>query len=100
MPSSSDASSATADATPSGRTDVEAYWLMRRAFRDAIWDVVGSVLKLVLAWTLFTVGAMIVVSGLSDPRGTTGLVVAAFGLVLSLGAVVYGLRELRIFPFD
>ena len=100
MPSSSDATPTSSDATPAGRTDVEEYWLMRRAFRDAIWDVIGSVVSVILAGALLFFGIAMASRGLLDVGGTTGLLVAAFGLVLALGAVVFVIRELRIYPFD
>lgn len=100
MPSNSDSGPAGSNAVASGRTDVEEYWLMRRAVRDAIWDVVGTVLSVVLAGVLLFVGIAVASRGLLEAGGTTGLLLAAFGLVLVAAAVVQFLREFRLFPFD
>ena len=72
---------------------------MRRAFRDAIWDVIGTILAVALAGVLLFFGIAMVSRGFLDVGGTTGLLWAALGVVLVAGAVVQVMREFRIFPF-
>lgn len=86
--------------TDGDRDDVETYWLVRRAVRDGIWDVIGTVVTVVVAAVLVFLGLALVSQGLSGGRLPGGALLAAVGAVLVVGAVVMVLRELRLWPFD
>ena len=79
--------------------DLEDYWRMRRAVRDAIWDVIGTIVTVVVAVTLGFVGVAIVLQGLRS-QGAAGLLPAAFGAVLVVGGAVLLAREFRLWPFS
>ena len=85
---------------PSTDDDVEQYWMIRRAVRDGIWDVIGTVLTVGVAGLLLFVGLAIASRGAFGDAGGRSLLTVAFGAVLVLGAVVVFLREFDIYPFD
>ena len=78
--------------------DLEDYWRMRRAVRDAIWDVIGTIVTVLIAVGLGFLGVAIGAQGLQRP-GAAGLIPAAFGLVLLAAGAVLLAREFRLWPF-
>ena len=84
---------------PATDDDLEAYWRMRRAVRDAIWDVIGTIVTVLIAVALGFLGVAIVLQGLQS-QGAAGLVPVAFGAVLVVGGAVLLAREFRRWPFD
>ena len=77
----------------------ELYLIIRRAIRDAIWDVIEKILTVFVAIIVIFVGGGFAAQGFqssSDPRGWLAVV---FGLVLMAAGVVYFLREFDLLPF-
>lgn len=83
---------------PSGDLDEqELYVVVRRAVRDGVWDVLGTLMTLVFAGLLFLFGASFAASGVQG-AGPTSWLPVAFGVVLMTLAVVYVLRDLALLP--
>lgn len=77
----------------------ELYVVVRRAVRDGVWDVLGTIAMLLFAGLLFLFGATFAASGIQEGTGPTSWLPVAFGVVLMALAVVYVLRDLDLLPF-
>ena len=84
---------------PSERSDVEEYWILRRAVRDAIWDVIGTLVTVLVAGFLLFLGLAILAQWATAGAGVDGPLPGVLGAVLVVVAVVVVLREFRLWPF-
>ena len=82
----------------SDRTDREEYLLMRRAVRDAIWDVIEKLLTVFIVILLLTIGVAFTTQGFRGEAG--GWLAGIFGIVLVIVAIGYFLREFDLLPWN
>ena len=85
---------------PSEPSDVERYWIVRRAVRDAIWDVIGTLVTVLVAGFLLFFGLAVLAQGVTGDVATRGPLPIVVGAVLVVLAVAVVLREFRLWPFD
>ena len=89
-----------APGVPSSELDAdETYAVVRRAVRDAIWDVLGTLAMAAFAVVLLFVGVSVASAGLRA-TGPLRWLTLAFGVVVAVAAFVQLLREFRIGPFS
>ncbi|MFC6989210.1 hypothetical protein ACFQJD_11735 [Haloplanus sp. GCM10025708] len=86
-PDRSDDDAPKADGGAAGFDEARLYTVVRNAVKDALLDVVGTLLLVGVAFVLVVAGVQAVLWGLSPGTITIGVVAVAFGLYLAAAAL-------------
>ena len=80
-----------------GHADADAYDVVYRATRDAIWDVVGTATLILFYLALAAVGLSIAIGGIGPfVRGSGSVTALAVGVLALVAGVFAGVRVYRL----